>query len=52
MNASVSSRRSAALIGGRSSQSMRWSGAMIDVSGHSRCVESANETVAISPALS
>jgi hypothetical protein len=52
LNAPVNSRRSAALIGGRSSQSTRCSGAVIDVSGHSRCVESASDTVAISPALS
>jgi len=52
LNAWVSSRRSVALIGGRSNQSMRCSGAVIDVSGHSRFPESESDTVATSPALS
>jgi len=52
LNAAVSWRRSAALIGGRSSQSMRWIGAVIAISGHSRCVESVSDTLATSPALS
>jgi hypothetical protein len=52
LNASFSSRRSAALIAGRSSQSMRCSGAAIAVSGHSWLAESAIDTVAISPEVS
>ena len=52
LNAWVSSRRSAALMGGRSSQSIRCSGAVMAISGHSRCVESASAMLATSPELS
>jgi hypothetical protein len=52
LKAAVSSRRSAALIGGRSSQSMRWMGAVMEVSGHSWLALSASDTVATSPELS
>jgi hypothetical protein len=52
LKARISARRSSAPIGGRSSQSIRFSGPCAAPSGHSRLALSAIERVAISPDVS